>query len=359
IRCEQAWMDHELRQLSQRHQQAAQERLPIEQCITPNLIEDALQAHATTTGLTGQVSALQAVDGGFSKDTYLFELEREDGSREQLVLRRDLPFGPNEVSVIHEAEPLQRLHEAGLPVPLPRLVVAEEHYFGMPAIVVERLAGRSGTAEFHGDEDSRRAICLQLAAMLGRLHSLPPSTLGLTMDARATPSAVVASHIRDWRDRWYRHRVHASPTLTLAYAWLLENIPPNDGPARSVHGDVGFHNTLVYDGRITALLDWEFLHAGDAVEDLSYCRQFVEPLMPWDEFLTAYRSSGGAPYRDASARFYELWRHVRNATACAISWRGFIGRNYPAMKMAYQGIPLYRAFLGQVATELSERLALP
>lgn len=37
-----------------------------------------------------------------------------------------------------------------------------------------------------------------------------------------------------------------------------------------VHGDFGPQNVLIEDGRISALLDWEFAHVGRSVEDLAW-----------------------------------------------------------------------------------------
>jgi aminoglycoside phosphotransferase (APT) family kinase protein len=112
---------------------------------------------------------------------------------------------------------------------------------------------------------------------------------------------------------------------------------------------------IVSEGRLVALLDWEFAHLGDPTEDLSYCRQFVEPLIAWDDFLKGYRGAGGGDYREENARFFELWRGVRNAVCCSVSWRGVLSGAYPALKMAYQGIPLYRTFVHNTARALKEK----
>jgi aminoglycoside phosphotransferase (APT) family kinase protein len=40
------------------------------------------------------------------------------------------------------------------------------------------------------------------------------------------------------------------------------------------HGDLWWGNLLVHDGRISAIVDWEFLSVGDAAWDLGTMRQF-------------------------------------------------------------------------------------
>jgi aminoglycoside phosphotransferase (APT) family kinase protein len=77
---------------------------------------------------------------------------------------------------------------------------------------------------------------------------------------------------------------YALPILLLscAFIWLKNHVPADSTSPVLVHSDVGFHNILTLDGKITALLDWEFTHLGDPSEDIAYGRQFVEPLMTFN-----------------------------------------------------------------------------
>jgi len=67
---------------------------------------------------------------------------------------------------------------------------------------------------------------------------------------------------------------------------------------------------------MAALLDWEFCHFSDAAEDLVFARQFIEQLIPWPEFMRLYNAGGGADYTPEVARFFEVWKEVRNAETC-------------------------------------------
>lgn len=59
------------------------------------------------------------------------------------------------------------------------------------------------------------------------------------------------------------------PVLEEAYEWLVEHAPaaPREG---LVHGDYRIGNTLIQDGRLTAVLDWELVYVGDVRFDLGY-----------------------------------------------------------------------------------------
>ena len=58
-------------------------------------------------------------------------------------------------------------------------------------------------------------------------------------------------------------------------------------------GDFGFHNMLVDDGRITALVDWEATAVGPPTRELAAAWNAVATLLPWPAFVNAYIDGGG------------------------------------------------------------------
>lgn len=72
-------------------------------------------------------------------------------------------------------------------------------------------------------------------------------------------------------------RVHAiDPRLVLPGAPSRPGAPARPG-AVLVHGDYGPNNALLDPAarQVSALLDWEWAHAGDAVEDLAWCEWII------------------------------------------------------------------------------------
>jgi aminoglycoside phosphotransferase (APT) family kinase protein len=301
------------------------------------------------------IETIEPANGGYSKDTILFGARLADGQRLDAVIRRDLPFGPGENSAVDEFPLLGALFKRGLPVAEPLWCETDKSWLGQPFIVCRRVPGQANTGSWEQDKATSRAICLQLADLLADLHAIDPAEIG--MATGRGPADEIRAYVALFHDRWQRHKRHDSPVLDAAFRWLADNVPQDLARVSLVHSDVGFHNILTENGRINALLDWEFSHLGDPAEDLGYCRARVEPLMPWDEFLAAYYDAGGAPYRESGARFYEVWRGVRNAVCCAVAWNGFLNDWYPALKMAYQGVPLYRTFILDVADRLERATA--
>jgi aminoglycoside phosphotransferase (APT) family kinase protein len=55
-------------------------------------------------------------------------------------------------------------------------------------------------------------------------------------------------------------------------AWLESHVPDDLSRLVTVHGDARQDDVMIKGGTITVLLDWEYVHAGDAAEDLEYTR---------------------------------------------------------------------------------------
>ncbi len=79
---------------------------------------------------------------------------------------------------------------------------------------------------------------------------------------------------------------------------------PGNGPV-IVHGDFGPQNLLVHDGAISALIDWEFAHLGQPVEDAAWAEWIIRMHHPaatdtLPEFFDAREASWSWVDRHAS-----------------------------------------------------------
>ncbi len=287
------------------------------------------------------------IPGGFSKETFLFDALRDGGAREPLVLRRDLPAGPAQTTVVDEFRVLRALHRAGVPVPEALSVEPDASVLGQPFLIMRRVEGSASAG------DRPREVGLALARLLARLHALDAAALDAGFAALPRNAAECADFLIDhWHAIWLEKRLEPAPVLARAFAWLRAHRPESVSRISVVHTDVGLHNLLVKDGEIRALLDWEFARVGDPADDLGYARPHVEKLLPWDEFLAEYVAHGGPAYREENARWYELWRSVRNAVACTAGLAGFVSGENLQVNQALVGIGLYR----QLCAEIIERI---
>jgi len=305
-------------------------------------------AERLTEILKTRVENVFRIPGGFSKETFLFDAVHADGSRQALVLRRDLPAGPSQTTVVDEFKVLRALHSAGIPAPEPTHLEPDPQVLGQPFLLMRRV---EGSADAGGKP---REVGLELARLLARLHSLDPEKLDAGFRAIPHDAAECADFLVDhWHAIWLAKKLEPAPILVRAFGWLRANRPVAVSRIAVVHTDVGMHNLLVRDGKIMALLDWEFARVGDPADDLGYARPHVEKLLPWEEFLAAYRDHGGPAYLEQNARWYEIWRSVRNAVCCTAGLAGFVSGENPQVNQALVGIGLYR----QLCAEIIVRVA--
>jgi aminoglycoside phosphotransferase len=117
----------------------------------------------------------------------------------------------------------------------------------------------------------------------------------------------------------------------------LQQIAPSSVPGLTgvgpvlVHGDFGPQNVLVNGDTLTALLDWEFAHVGDAIEDLAWAEWIVRMHHPnhvdaLPELLDTSGIRSGWPERQGAmvSRCDELMRMAEAAGSADTTalWRG-------------------------------------
>lgn len=290
---------------------------------------------------TARISQLP---GGFSKQTFMLDA----ASGRKLVIRRDLPRGPTPASAADEFPILNALAAAGLPVPRALGAEKDPRFLGYPFIIVERVEGQSATQVAGQSPELGRRVCIQLAQVLGRLHSLDPSAVGLAPSRN--PVACVSDYVRSWHELWHRRSTDHSEMVEAGFAWLQAHIPQNVQRLALIHGDARPDNMLATaDGRVTALLDWEFIHVGDPVEDLLYACQFIGSFIDTQAFLDAYRDAGGVTHDDSRSQFYEIWRNVRNLVCLDLSWSAFATGDYPAYVAGTPSLLFRRALIVDLA----------
>jgi aminoglycoside phosphotransferase (APT) family kinase protein len=289
---------------------------------------------------------------GFAKDTFMVQLFESADSARTLVVRRDLPAGPTKNMVADEFPLLQALVEHDIPVPRPLLLETDPSVLTQPFLIVEGVNGRPDLPAWETRRDMLEAVTRDHAWILARIHALPPAQMPVREFTSGGASEEVAAYIGMWRDVWHECRPADSAAVDEAIELLLRNIPDDLGPKCFVHADYGFHNLLAEEGRVTAVLDWEFAHFGEAAEDLGYCRQFVEPLGLWDQFMDAYFSAGGQGLAELRIPFYQVWRGVRNAICCALGRQAFESGRNTDLRLAYAGQILYRGYVADMEQQL-------
>lgn len=264
------------------------------------------------------VRGIRVIPGGFSKSTIFFDLAA-NGMTEPLVMRKDMILPFMNKTVVNEFPMLQHLYGAGFPVAEPLWLESSRAPCGSPFIISRRVAGTSDFQRWASDPVLVKKFSQQLADIMARLHNLDLRELGFAAaDAEKSAGEYMREELNRWIDLYHQKRSRAHPLLDITFGWLSANIPAEsfNRPARVVHGDIGFHNLMFADGEVTAVLDWEFSHFGDPLEDFIYTRMFIEQIMDWDDFKEFYVSKGGLVCPPETEMFYGVWSRCRNSIGC-------------------------------------------
>lgn len=254
------------------------------------------------------VTDFRQVLGGRSRQTAIFTVKGSDTLSAELVVQRQTPGMENLFAgTAVEVAVMRTLRQAGMAVPNVLFMATDPAALGASFMVMERAPGSPAQREFWdmpASPDQAEAMAQQMAI----LHRHPPGEL---TDILPRPRA--GSGSAGWRDEANRlgerllSRAHGpSVTMAAAIKWLTDHADGIDDIETIVHNDFMFHNLLVENGQITAVLDWEQVALGHPAEDLGYVYPVVSALGVWDRFLAAYEAAGGIAVSQRAIDFFAL-----------------------------------------------------
>jgi aminoglycoside phosphotransferase (APT) family kinase protein len=201
------------------------------------------------------------MSGGASRETWSFDAIAPDGSRTELVLRRDPPGRPSEPGALaRESAAIGAAATAGLAAPDVLLVSSDGADTGATGMVMRRVAGETIARRILRDEQyaaARGLLGRQLAEFAAGLHALEVPL--------AFPRPDPLAQLRQQLDFFGR----PSEVFELALDWLVAHPPPDREPVL-LHGDFRLGNLVVGPDGLRAVLDWELTHVGNPVEDLGW-----------------------------------------------------------------------------------------
>jgi hypothetical protein len=111
-----------------------------------------------------------------------------------------------------------------------------------------------------------------------------------------------------------------APLARFAFAWLARHAPRRAARISLCHGDVGPGNFLHAEGRVTALLDWEFAHLGDPLDDLGWLsfrgHQLTDGIGDFDAQLARWSERTGLAADRRCIAWYRALVMLRMLVAC-------------------------------------------
>jgi aminoglycoside phosphotransferase (APT) family kinase protein len=277
-------------------------------------------AHRLPTAEDVQVSGLDRIFGGASRETYRFALSYRVGSEtvaRRLILRRDPPGSLIETERAIEFEAYRAFYGTAVPVPEPLWLEEETHWLDYPFFIMEELQGLESSPQLIvAPPYAEHAVKLaeQKWTILGEISKADPTILGLDRVMQpVAPDQCWQRELTHWEKNIDADELCPQPIIRATIRWLRRHPPPPAQKVSVVHADFRTGNFL-YDtaGRIHAILDWEMAHLGDPLEDLAWG---LNPIWRWahDE-----RAGGLAP-RDEAIRIWERASGL-HADAAALHW---------------------------------------
>lgn len=247
-----------------------------------------LSARLPGTGLPH----LTRIGGGQSNPTWFV-----DWGDARLVLRKKPagPILPGAHAVEREFRVMRAL--AATDVPVPRVLWLEEDasILGTPFYVMERLEGRvfADTALPGVTPADRRAMYLDMARVLARLHAVRPADVGLSDFGK--PGNYFARQIARWTKQYAESTGPRIAALDELVEWLPANMPEDDGAVAIAHGDFRVGNLMWHktEPRVIGVLDWELSTLGHPLADLGFC------VIPWHSSGDEYAGLLGRDWQGA------------------------------------------------------------
>lgn len=275
-----------------------------------------------------RLSRWQRFPAGFSWITIGFRAEAQDGQAQDLILRIGDPRG---LLAPYRAEPEFRAMELlqavpSLPVPPVHAFSDDHSVIGAPFLITGRVKGDT-PMPWRGDADQRApehvaSLSDDFTDAMAALHRVDFAGSRLGELWGSTDTKTIALHqVRYWADHAGVGTSRVPPQLHYAMRWLEEHAPA----ARQVgiiHGDFRVGNFLQHEGRITAILDWELVHAGDPHEDIAWAglRIFsagsrrIGGLVDRERFFARYADKAGYEPDMDVIRYYEVLGLFKSAS---------------------------------------------
>lgn len=246
-------------------------------------------------------SSLTPLEGGWSGETFLAEAA---GERSVVRIFADPRHSPHAAEI---QEAVLRLVRGLVPVPQVKEVRRAEPEAGVPGLLVTELVdGVRGDLVLPTLDDSgRAALGERLGRLAGTLAGMPQLAAGLFTDGSLAVDPLEVD-LEDWVEE-HEDRLHWSADELAALRRAAGDAQARldeVGRVSLVHSDLNPKNVLVDPDslEVTALLDWEFAHAGNPYADLGNLLRFERDPAYVDGLLRGFTDLRGGDRDTARER---------------------------------------------------------
>ncbi len=241
---------------------------------------------------------------GTSRQGCAVTLEYPDARHLPCFLVYDLArrTSPHRIENFHREAATLRVLSASA-VRVPQLIATDEAHLALLSTWVDgavRLNDLDDVAATHVVADYMHQLAI--------LHQLEIKPF-----AKIAPFQTIKQRLDDFAAQLAT--LPPDPILIAALMWLRHHAfePTHIVP---VHGDAGAANFLHDGTHVTALLDWEMTHLGEAEEDFAWIaiRRLFEIFPPLSATIETYQNTGGRALNYSRIRYY----HILNQMAVLV-----------------------------------------
>lgn len=271
------------------------------------------------------ISQLQRIPTGMSRENWVFDASwtvDDERSEHPLIMRRDPVGSVLETDRETEFAVLRALQDSPLPTPRVFWMDSTGEWLARPTILMQRYDGIGDSFVLEGgdsqlNESSRLRLAQRYCETLAALHRFDWQEAGLEKVLASPGLDGAAAAVTEWQDYLFRQTEEPQPELTEVLCWLKANQPTAQATVL-VHGDYKPGNTLIKNGELQVVLDWETVHLGDPIEDVGWVTNPLrqrEHLIPgvWEraDLIRHYKTKTGFEVNEKDLHFWNVFSNFK------------------------------------------------
>jgi aminoglycoside phosphotransferase (APT) family kinase protein len=297
-----------------------------------------------------RISDAQLLSGGAVQENWRLDVERDGQPRQQWVMRTDanqrLSLSLDRAA---EFQVIEAAFAGGVPVAEPIVRCQDESVIGRPFLIQRFVEGQAAARLILRDpnlSETGPKIAAELGAALARIHAMQPADkiMSVLPVPMLEPARAEVARLRTAITK----ASHPRPALEYILYWLDTHAPVTP-QLTLVHGDFRTGNYMVRDGRLAAVLDWEFAHWGDPYEDIGWfcarCWRFGQDgegfeaggIAPRAAFYQGYAAAGGTKIDAAAVAYWEILGSARWAAIALLQGDRYFKDGETSIELALTG----------------------
>jgi aminoglycoside phosphotransferase (APT) family kinase protein len=312
----------------------------------------AVFAARETLGKHASIGQPKKLAGGSMHESWAVDATI-DGTTHEVVVRVSPAGRADYEKTSRELEVLRVAFARGVRCPEPIAVGKCET--GEDYLVMSRIPGDSNPRQLVTAERfaaARTRLLEQLAEDLTIIHRILPEDVDRAPGilGPAPGDDPLAYHRRAIEEMYRADQLNPHPAIEWAFRWLdreIAKLERTGRPSCVVHGDFRIGNMLYDEEGLTAVLDWEGVHAGEPEEDLAwFCTRVwrfgvnhleAGGIAPREDWLRAYEQASGIAVSRERVAVWEVLQNIRWAEITMMQARAHLDGHTVSHELAAIG----------------------